>query len=115
VKYYRDVATPTAHPNRPPATIQGVRLYGNLSSTFGCSDKAQWLSTAEPLHVGMLVSDSILFMVCISRPLPVGHQVRPEAVEHTTVPRHPVSFKHHLVPGSGRQAPDTSHFDSSSN
>ena len=30
--------------------------YGNYTSTFGCSDKVQWLSAAELLHTGMLVS-----------------------------------------------------------
>ena len=29
---------------------------------------------------------------------PVGHQVRPDAVEDTTVPRHLVRFEHHPVP-----------------
>jgi len=32
--------------------------------------------------------------------------MRPEAVEDTTVPRHPVRFEHHVVPGPSRQAPE---------
>ena len=30
--------------------------YGNFASTFRCSDKVQWLSAAEALHTGVLVS-----------------------------------------------------------
>ena len=30
--------------------------YGNFTSTFGCSDKVQWLSAAEAFSTGMLVS-----------------------------------------------------------
>ena len=30
--------------------------YGNFTSTFGCSDKVQWLSAAEVLHTDTLVS-----------------------------------------------------------
>ena len=33
--------------------------YGNFVSTFGRTDKEQWLSAAEALHVGMLVSFSV--------------------------------------------------------
>lgn len=44
------------------------------------------------------------------RLLPVGHQVRPDAVKDTTVARHSVRFEHHLVPGPGRQALKGSRF-----
>ena len=37
------------------AYIDGA-WYANVSSTFGHSDETQWLSAAEAIHVGMLVS-----------------------------------------------------------
>ena len=46
----------------PDLAYIDVAWYGNLSFTFGCSEKVQWLSAAEPLHVGMLVSYFMLFI-----------------------------------------------------
>ena len=58
------------------------------------------------LHVEILVTCfSYLYLfyfaaICCRTPM------RPEAVEDTAVPRHPVRFKHHLVLRPSRQAPE---------
>jgi len=41
----------------------------------------------------------LCFVLILVLRLPVGHQVRLDAVEDTTVPRHLVRFEHHPVPG----------------
>ena len=83
-----------------------VAWYENLRLTSGCFDKVQWLSAAEPFTWecwSRVLAIDILFYfaaTCCRKPM------RLEAVEDTTVPRHPVRFEHHLVPGPSRKAPE---------
>ena len=70
----------------------------------------------KALHVGMLVPyrNYVLFdlfdFCFFFRLLPVGHQVRPEVIEITTVPRLFGAIRTPpLVPGPGRQAQKPSH------
>ena len=70
-----------------------VAWYENLPPTFGCFDKVQWLSSAEPFTwecSSRVLAIDILFYfgaTCCRKPM------RREAVEDTTVPRHPVRFE----------------------
>ena len=82
-----------------------VAWYENLPPTSGCFDKVQWLSATEPFtwewwsRVLAIAISFYFAATCCRKPM------RRDAVEDTTVPRHPVRFEHHLVPGPSRQAP----------
>lgn len=97
-------------PTSPISTSPGTGTYpsrlGALKRYNGCPPRSPftWECWSPILCY-------LLMYLCV---FPVGHQVRPEAVEDTTIPRHSVRSEHLLVPGPGRQAPETSHFDPSS-
>ena len=67
--------------------------YGNLSSAFRCPAKVQWLPTAKLFTGGcwsLIEVYSLPFYVIVIlflRLLPVEHELRPEAIEITTIPR----------------------------
>ena len=71
---------------------------GILRASFGCQGKTA--VRRSPLTWDCFSRILLVFRLnFVLRLLPVGHQVRPDAVEDTTLPRHLVRFEHHPVPG----------------